>query len=170
MPLKDLVQRREYMKKYREKHPDKRKRWQDPKQKAWMKKYREKHREKLLILNKKWNFENRVEQSIKKKKIYNRYRMDILIHYSNGVPQCACCGELEYEFLTIDHIAGGGRKHTTTIRMRGNNFYRYLILNNFPDGYQILCMNCNHAIGRQNSDGVCPHQKKKSLKIPSGVF
>lgn len=66
---------------------------------------------------------------------------------------CICCGESEIEFLTVDHIAGGGRKHRQEVGS-GTKFYRWLKVNNYPDGFQILCMNCNWSKGRL---GCCPH-------------
>jgi hypothetical protein len=66
---------------------------------------------------------------------------------------CACCGENCMEFLTIDHISGGG------IQERGNGsgarFYRKLIREARRDDLRVLCMNCNHAIGLY---GYCPHE------------
>ena len=76
----------------------------------------------------------------------------MIVHYSKGVPQCSCCGELIYEFLTIDHVHNDGKDHRKKI---GHNLYDWLIKNNFPDGFQVLCMNCNWAKGKY---GLCPHQ------------
>lgn len=69
---------------------------------------------------------------------------------------CVCCGETEQEFLTVDHIHGGGRKDRELGR-GGHGLYRWLIQENFPkDHYRLLCMNCNFAKGIY---GRCPHQK-----------
>ena len=38
---------------------------------------------------------------------------------------------------------------------KGPYFYKYLMDNNYPEGLQIMCMNCNWARSRY---GVCPHQ------------
>lgn len=85
----------------------------------------------------------------------DRNRLRILIHYSGGEQaSCACCGELHVEFLTIDHVNGGGAQHRLVVG-RGNKFYYWLIRNNFPDGFRILCMNCNLSLGRR---GYCPHE------------
>lgn len=75
-------------------------------------------------------------------------------HYG-GV--CACCGERELAFLTIDHIDGGGTKHRQEVG-GGSKFYRWLITNEFPSGYQVLCANCN--TGRLTNGGVCPHKQQ----------
>lgn len=82
----------------------------------------------------------------------------VMIHYSNGTMQCNCCGENHIEFLQIDHINCGKKRYNNETRC--NNFYglklyRYLINNNFPNGYQVLCANCNFAKG---AFGKCPHK------------
>src|SRR6266851_8731486 len=33
-----------------------------------------------------------------------------------GGPQCACCDTLVDEFLTLDHVGGGGAAHRATLR------------------------------------------------------
>ena len=86
---------------------------------------------------------------------YNRKRKLIIVnHYSGGTNYCDCCGEKHIEFLSIDHIGGGGSKHRKTIKKEGSSLYGWLIKNNFPDGYRILCMNCNVSYGHT---GTCPH-------------
>jgi len=76
-----------------------------------------------------------------------------IAHYSNETNNCACCGDNNMEFLTIDHINGGGSKHRKQIK---GHFYEWLIKNNYPEGYRVLCMNCNHSLGIY---GYCPHNK-----------
>jgi hypothetical protein len=70
--------------------------------------------------------------------------------------KCTCCSETLMEFLTIDHIGGGGRKHIYSVGGPAK-FYGWLKANKFPDGFRVLCFNCNSAIGFY---GYCPHQKK----------
>ena len=78
-----------------------------------------------------------------------------------GGPVCACCGETIFEFLTIDHIDGGGTEHRKQLRNGdgysgggGYRTYRWLKKHNYPPGFRVLCMNCNFAIGMY---GACPH-------------
>lgn len=78
-----------------------------------------------------------------------RQRERIIEHYGN---ECACCGEATYEFLAIDHINGGGAKHRRTLKSR--SIYEWLIANNLPEGFRVLCHNCNMAHGCY---GYCPH-------------
>lgn len=74
-------------------------------------------------------------------------------HYSLS---CACCAETNIHFLTIDHIDGDGSSHRKVIGQGGRAFYQWLIKNNFPGRFQMLCFNCNHA---KSIYGVCPHQE-----------
>ena len=72
--------------------------------------------------------------------------------------KCSCCGETIIEFLTIDHVLGGGTQHLKSLRRRGTLFYVWLKQQGFPQGdYQCHCWNCNCAKGMF---GVCPHQRK----------
>jgi hypothetical protein len=88
---------------------------------------------------------------IKSKILLKKSRLKILNHYGAF---CRCCGESTYEFLTIDHINGGGNKHSKEIG-KGTSLQRWIIKNNFPKEFQILCYNCNCAKGHH---GICPHQ------------
>lgn len=74
-----------------------------------------------------------------------------------GGYKCVCCGEEEKIFLTLDHINNDGAKHRKAIGIRGGiGIYTWIRKNNFPDGFQVLCFNCNH--GKQLNKGICPHQ------------
>ena len=86
-----------------------------------------------------------------------KLRLEVLSHYSNGLLQCACCGESHTDFLAVDHINGNGKKHRRDIRRSGTSFFRWLRQNNYPEGYRVLCHNCNQAIGYY---GSCPHERE----------
>lgn len=94
-----------------------------------------------------------------------RLKLEVLAQYSKGEPKCECCKEKHVEFLAIDHINGGGIKHRATIGNRkGTGFYYWLKKNGYPNGYRVLCHNCNQCIGYY---GYCPHQKRSSrFRIP----
>ena len=130
--------------------------------------YYKNNREIELAQKKQYRLKNKKEinsnQRIFMKKSYMHYRMIVLQHYSKGVPQCACCGELIYEFLTIDHVEGK-KKWNHDLSYVGHKLYRWLIRNGFPDGFKVLCCNCNFAKGRRDGDGICPHETiiKKTL-------
>ena len=79
-----------------------------------------------------------------------------------GGSVCKCCGETELEFLSIDHINEDGAKHRKDLPGSGgggHQMYRWLRLNNYPPGFQVLCMNCNFAKGHF---GQCPHERQRS--------
>ena len=101
-----------------------------------------------------------IKNRIRAQKHRDDIRNKVFIHYGY---QCACCGENEIEFLTIDHINGGGKKHRKTHGGRG--FYRWLINNNYPEGFRTLCYNCNCACGKIHNSGTCPHQKNKKMIV-----
>lgn len=106
-----------------------------------VKKYKERHPDKV----KEWGIKSK--QKLKTK---------ALILYGGTPPKCACCGEKEIDFLTMDHINGGGNKHRKT-ESNPTNIYQWLKSNEYPQGFRVLCMNCNWAIGVH---GLCPHQKR----------
>ena len=92
----------------------------------------------------------------KKKERNNKLRMIVLEHYSGGTPQCACCSEKITDFLCVDHINNDGNKHRKLLNEGSGVIYKYLIDNQFPPGFQILCNNCNW--GKHKNNGVCPHK------------
>lgn len=78
--------------------------------------------------------------------------------------KCACCGERHPAFLSIDHKNGGGNKHRRSLSSTGkmvgsSNIYAWLVRNGFPDGFQVLCHNCNFA--KSHNPGGCPHQLER---------
>lgn len=122
------------------------------------------------IKNKRYREEHTIELKQKREKNKERTntqqrnrRLKIIKYYSNDTMQCNCCGEKEIKFLQIDHIDCGHAMHGKN--KRPNNFtgpglYGWLIKNDFPNGYQILCANCNFAKGMY---GICPHKIKKEI-------
>jgi hypothetical protein len=81
-----------------------------------------------------------------------------------GGPHCSCPGCPEQssvlDFLTIDHIDGGGNRHRREIGHGGVSIYRWLKNNGYPVGYRVLCYNCNAA--RHHNGGSCPHQTQNT--------
>jgi len=89
-------------------------------------------------------------------------KFEVMSHYTGSIPRCQCCGETVHEFLSIDHIDGRSEEHHRGIV--GAILYRWLKKNGYPDGYQVLCHNCNQAKGLY---GVCPHQRRWQSKTQS---
>lgn len=64
-------------------------------------------------------------------------------HYGRA---CSCCGATED--LTLDHVNGDGAQHRqelfgSSLAPAGTRFYRWLIKQGLPSGYQTLCRRCN---------------------------
>lgn len=75
-----------------------------------------------------------------------------------GGYKCACCGETESKFLTLDHAMNDGSEHRKMIGNRGAGIFSWLKKHNYPAGFQVLCFNCN--CGRALNKGVCPHETR----------
>ena len=109
-------------------------------------------------------FNAKLRAEVNKMLVYN--------HYSNFDIKCNCCGEREIVFLSLDHINNdGGKQRKNEAKengyyIRGYDFYRQLVKTNFPPGFQLLCMNCNHGRAR-NKDKICPHKIKLANMILS---
>lgn len=90
---------------------------------------------KLKVLNKTSKYQAEHPEMAKEanRNFVARIRFKILTHYGDSPPRCDCCGETALEFLTIDHINGGGTKQRR-IQFKNNSkmFYTWLIKNNFP--------------------------------------
>lgn len=136
-------------------------------------KWRERHPRKALAVVRSYQERNPIAANAWKRtevgksqqrdyaKLRNReFRRQVLFHYSGGVPQCSCCGESELVFLAVDHVNNDGNIHRKRIKQ---NLCQWLVLNGFPDGFQILCFNCNMA---KHLLGVCPHQAL--TEVPNG--
>jgi hypothetical protein len=93
-------------------------------------------------------------------------KLRVMWHYCFGEPHCQCswCPIKHIEFLQIDHIDGSGFMHVSgegknpNRRLDGPHLIRWIIKNNFPPGFQVLCCNCNFAKGNKNK---CPFFGKK---------
>jgi len=124
---------------YREQNPDKVSKW--------------KH---LSYMKKIGTYKER--SKINQKNIRKLNKLKVLTFYSKAKFYCDCCKESNLKFLTIDHINGNGNKQRKELfgadGVAGSRFYSWLIKNNYPDGFQVLCMNCNFAKGIY---GNCPH-------------
>ena len=105
----------------------------------------------------KWSSSHKEYLKENSKKRREGKRLAVLKFYGGDPPKCSCCGETNLEFLAIDHINGNGSKHRRSINRVGGAFYQFLIIEGFPEGYRVLCHNCNMSLGFY---GYCPHNKE----------
>ncbi len=106
---------------------------------------------------------------IKSKESHFLAKNKVLMYYSNpaGTPVCNNCGEQDVEVLCIDHIRGGGQKQREQFNGGlGTAFYRWLIRNGYPMGYQVLCWNCNHRKRRYETSLT----KREPIKTKGGNY
>lgn len=118
--------------------------------KDWHKKYYGTHKEQRKKYMKNYNEVRKYHNTW-----YFKLKVEVLTYYSNGTPRCVCCGESIIYFLTIDHVNNNGAEHRKEINCSGT-LYSWLKRNNYPEGYQVLCFNCN--CGKQINHGICPHK------------
>jgi hypothetical protein len=90
-----------------------------------------------------------------------KLKTEVLTHYS---PMLTCqwpgCGFNDLRALSIDHINGGGGRHTKEVGVgAGSAFYIWLKKNGFPSGFQVLCM--NHQWIKRAENGEVRHSNKK---------
>lgn len=150
MPYKDPEKARVNQKAYRESHKEKLKAyWQTNKV----------HLQAQHHANYLAHRSTRIEQA---KANRQRLKLEVLRGYGN--PLCACCGEAHVEFLSIDHINGGGNTHRRALGTVGHGFYLWLKRQGYPPGFRVLCMNCNFAM---RHGGHCPHSTLQ--RIPEGI-
>ncbi len=70
--------------------------------------------------------------------------------------KCNCCGETNLVFLEIDHVNNDAKERVAKGEpRRGGNLYKWLLRHELPEGFQVLCRNCNWG---KWLCGQCPHK------------
>ena len=99
--------------------------------------------------------------------IVNRYRKNlkkrVLSYYGGGKLACIKCGFSDIRALSIDHINGNGCKHRKKLLTSGKTFYRWLEKQDYPKGYQTLCMNCQFIKREENRECCQPGECSRLL-------
>lgn len=113
-------------------------------------------RESMIDYSRWYRKTHKSEIKEKDQKRKRELKIEVLSYYSKGSPKCACCGEDILQFLTLDHIKGGGNIHRTKLGKSGLNFYSWIKKIGFPNYLRVLCMNCN--FGSRMNNGICPHK------------
>lgn len=137
-------------------------RWQESNRerlRAWRENYYQANRSKQIKMAKKWNKANPERKKVSTNKHYQRLKDASIAAY--GGAECACCGESEPMFMSIDHVNNDGHIYSKKLGKphAGLFLYRWLKNNHYPPGFQVLCFSCNQ--GKHLNRGICPHQIKK---------
>jgi len=74
--------------------------------------------------------------------------------------KCVCCGVMEQEFLSVDHVRNNGAKHR---REKGREAWMWEVWKAIKEkrivtDYQLMCFNCNFS--KHFGKGVCVHKRR----------
>ena len=127
----------------------------------YRKRNQEVYRERMRIRGRELYWEN--PQHHRSKAISQRKKLRDSVFSAYGGYVCNCCGETIPEFLTLDHINNDGAEHRKMIGTGGNNLLQWLKKHSFPEGFQVLCWNCQWG---KNLSGECPHKRERVTTIP----
>ena len=122
-------------------------------------------------------YRNSPEARVKQKEYQKKnddQRLKVLQGYSkrlsnSDIPCCNCCGLNDYlDFLAIDHVLGKKQMDSVpelvkigySSKLKDGKLYQWIVDNDFPEGFQILCHNCNFAKGYPRNNGKCPLENK----------
>jgi hypothetical protein len=154
---------------------------ENPEKLAKIKKNQEKQKERIAFLNttpeyksKRKVREQKPKRKARRKEIREDRRLKVLQHYStrlskSDIPCCNCCGEhLHIDFLAIDHIAGRRQMDSEpelvklgySSKLKNTALIKWLIDNDCPEGFQILCHNCNFTKSLIKNKNECPMKNK----------
>jgi len=117
---------REYQRRYHAKNPGRKVKWN----REWIKTHREQYNASKYLYR-------------------ERQKHRVMRHYCGGKdPFCVKCGFDDIDCLCLDHIDDNGaedrRKRRVSSRTTtGVDMYTAVKRDGFPDGYQVLCANCN---------------------------
>lgn len=145
------------------------------KRNAFSREYQKSHPWSSYARKKRWEAKQPPEllrEGKRARMVLHRERERAAVFEAYGGHICACCGETQRIFLTIDHVENDGAAHRKQIKW-GSEMFSWLRRNNFPPGFQVLCRNCNW--GKHANGGTCPHQSSKVQRLgcepvaPSGA-
>jgi hypothetical protein len=128
-------------------------------------KNRQKNPEKMRAIEKKYydakgKLTKQKSKEDRKRKVFTEYSKQVS---GSNVICCAKCGLIDkLEFFNIDHITGRksmGHPHG----FGGDILYRELEEKAFPDGFQVLCWNCNYL-------KELTIRRKNLLQTPQAVY
>jgi hypothetical protein len=86
-----------------------------------------------------------------------KLRLEVFTRLCGGPPRCMCpgCTVTFIDFLTCDHVNGGGMAHRKENKLGQGaaQLWLWIKRNGYPKGFQVLCRNCNGAKWR---NAQCP--------------
>lgn len=104
------------------------------------------YKARLHAYEAKWRALNRDQERERQRSISESNKNAVVNVLTNGEGTCRWCGQGDIDVLVIDHIEDNGAEHRRENGGRcfsGDRFYRWIIRNDYPPGFQVLCANCN---------------------------
>lgn len=129
---------------------------------AYARSYREANRASIRAKDAVLRDVNREARTASDRDSRVRNRGLVFDHYGR-VCQCGCSNP---QYLTIDHVHGGGKAHRDQIGGSSTSLYKWLVRNNFPIGFRTLCFNCQILEHRK----VSPITNMERQRLRSRVF
>lgn len=115
------------------------------------------YRARLHAYEAKWRNQHRNQERIRLRAISESNKNAVVNVLTDGEGTCRWCGQGDIDVLVIDHIEDDGAQHRRENGGKcfsGERFYRWIIKNDYPPGFQVLCANCNlkkEVIRRRNT-------------------
>lgn len=91
-----------------------------------------------------------------------KLKLQVIQHYSPEA-KCQRCGFSDIRALSMDHIDGSGSRHRK--KMPGTSIYRWLKIHGFPEGLQVLCMNCQFIKRIENEEYNRSGRPRRLLEV-----
>jgi hypothetical protein len=113
-------------------------------------------RERIRQTNARSYERHKDRHAVRNKANWQKVKTEVVAAYGG---KCGCCGEDNLVFLTIDHVNNDGAAHRREVGRSG--IYFWLRRKGYPEGFQVLCWNCNMA----KALGGCPHQQAQFFVI-----
>ena len=108
------------------------------KKKEYDKIYRKDNKERIRLRNRNWTIQN------------NRRILKTIVMGYGG--KCTLCGEKRVEALILHHRGGGGTAHKIEVGKGSTRFYKWVIINKFPDYLDLLCGTCHLILHRNREE------------------
>src|SRR5256885_16412078 len=112
MPWDEREYRREYMRRWRAKNPEKAR----ENTRLGLRRMRARDPERYRKYMRDWRASHPGRHNEINHKSLLKFRLQVLQHYGGTPPKCACCEFSNIDYLEIDHIDGGGSRHSKSIR------------------------------------------------------
>ncbi len=113
--------------------------------KAYKKAYYQRNKEYFNAYGKKYTASHKLYRRIYSREYSLNRKKEVLTYYGSNKLACVICGEARIACLSLDHINNDGAEERKKLNLvGGNNFYIWIQKQNYPEGYQTLCMNCQY--------------------------